>query len=422
MNKSSLNTTLGIGGAFTLKVVNQKTGKVKKYPKQKNLILDNFLHNIMGKQYSSSIFYSFGLSSFLNFCSIGTGTTEPKVTDTALANSVGMVKYYSYSQDYTIVTEADGKKYKDTVVTMLYKFSNLANQNLSEIGLVASNAMYIPVNVLGTRALFNNVITLTTEEILEVTYELTFRSSLDMVVKDIEVEYIPNKLQPNNKETITYEVGIIPYIFYTNSNLSIKNSFFVTPNNDINNRTASLSVRDYDIDHSRMKDLNNTSISLENAIIQRNQYNLFKSSNPLLDKDFKSMNINNVMYAYNKRTTPSFGQTIDSFSYSTAVYDETTFTSSVKFRVNQYLEWTKNTTTLRGWFLYLDIDKFSYTNNAINTSVLLTNNFINNINSLKFIGNPVSFIVFREKTENYGLIKPKGMFLDLELSYSVKRL
>jgi hypothetical protein len=151
-----LNFKPKIEGIFTMKAI--KNGRVIREKKFKNLITNQGLDRLAQN------------SSVFNCCHVGTGTTVPNVTQTALSNflaaspfSVNTTRTYGTSPDYVI---------KNTII---YQFAQgTVVGNLTEIGI----AWAATGPVLFSRALIvdgaNNPTTFTVlaDEQLEVTYQI----------------------------------------------------------------------------------------------------------------------------------------------------------------------------------------------------------------------------------------------------------
>lgn len=116
-----------------------------------------------------------GRNNMLAYLAIGTGNSEPVVTqnrlDTAVAIRSGA--YHSHKDDYDEVRDGE---YFTTSQTYKYRFDGLNNVNIAELGLV--NSATISNYIAYTRALIKDdtgrplVITVLQGEILEVYYTL----------------------------------------------------------------------------------------------------------------------------------------------------------------------------------------------------------------------------------------------------------
>lgn len=162
---------LGIAGEFRC-VVLKEDGTVKEDTGyQKNLLLDQGLE-----------FFGGNYGSTLNLrLLIGSGNSTPEVTQTTLDAPVSIASSTSINNDYSYVDGGDGiyKFWEERV----YRFTNIANINISELGLTSSRANgstspLIDNYWLTTRALIKNLsgnpttITLLEGEFLDVYYKI----------------------------------------------------------------------------------------------------------------------------------------------------------------------------------------------------------------------------------------------------------
>lgn len=162
---------LGIAGEFRC-VVLKEDGTVKEDTGyQKNLLLDQGLE-FFGGNHGGMI-----NSRLL----IGSGNSTPEVTQTTLDAPVSIASSTSINNDYSYVDGGDGlyKFWEEKV----YRFTDIANINISELGLASSrtnssSAPLIDDYWLTTRALIKNLsgnpttITLLEGEFLDVYYKI----------------------------------------------------------------------------------------------------------------------------------------------------------------------------------------------------------------------------------------------------------
>lgn len=162
---------LGIAGEFRC-VVLKEDGTVKEDTGyQKNLLLDQGLEFFGG---------SYGSSLNLRLL-IGSGNSTPEVTQTVLDAPVSIASSTSINSDYSYDDGGDGlyKFWEERV----YRFTDIANINISELGLASSRtnsptAPLIDNYWLTTRALIKNLsgnpttITLLEGEFLDVYYKI----------------------------------------------------------------------------------------------------------------------------------------------------------------------------------------------------------------------------------------------------------
>lgn len=163
---------LGIAGEFRC-VVLKEDGSIKEDTGyQRNLLLDQGLEFFGGNHGSS-------LSLRLL---VGSGNSTPKENQTSLDSPVKVASSTTVSSDYSYVDGGDGlyKFWEEKV----YRFTDIANVNISELGLASSRSSSSSVGVsttdyyLTTRALIKNLsgnpttITLLEGEILDVYYKI----------------------------------------------------------------------------------------------------------------------------------------------------------------------------------------------------------------------------------------------------------
>ena len=162
---------LGIAGEFRC-VVLKEDGTVKEDTGyQKNLLLDQGLE-----------FFGGNHGSTLNLrLLIGSGNSTPEVTQTVLDAPVSIASSTSTNSDYSYVDGGDGlyKFWEERV----YRFTDIANINISELGLASSRSSSTSTPLIGdywltTRALIKNLsgnpttITLLEGEFLDVYYKI----------------------------------------------------------------------------------------------------------------------------------------------------------------------------------------------------------------------------------------------------------
>lgn len=150
--------TAGIAGRFKLEAVNVETGERRELaPWFNNLITDSGLN-------------AWGTGGILGGCAVGTGSTAPAVSDTALAT------WRAYSNTVTsnvLGGQATVPYYSS--VTRVYRFAaGTATGNLTELGVCVGSS----TTTLFSRTLIKDgsgnptTITVLASEALDVTYEL----------------------------------------------------------------------------------------------------------------------------------------------------------------------------------------------------------------------------------------------------------
>ena len=199
-----MQANMGIAGEFRV-VVKQADGSTKiDTGYQKNLILNQGL-NHLGK-------YAGGNTDMMYGCIIGSGSSQPTYTQNALDTPVAVVNKYSEKAPKVSYDKAkDGNLYK-TNRLVVYRFTNLDNANISELGLV-SDYSSLTNYMLCTRTLIKDsngnptVITILSGEILEIYYKLW--RVIDVSDKDfvINVNDGTGNLTPYNVKIRPFFVG-----------------------------------------------------------------------------------------------------------------------------------------------------------------------------------------------------------------------
>ena len=185
---------------------------VRSYPVTKNLILNQGLNSrgVKGGYLSDS---SRDSDSYFNwrYCGVGTGNSEPLVTQTSLDTPIAKVKapFTDYIGDSVL---AENGIFKSKVVSV-FEFYGLEGNNITELGLYANgyykyNPSIAAYSVLATRALIKDAegnatsITLLEDEILVVTYTVTVHINTVVAPSVINVIDRDGNLEPYNVETI----------------------------------------------------------------------------------------------------------------------------------------------------------------------------------------------------------------------------
>ena len=163
-------------GRFDIKLIDARTGHVKRHLQFKNLITNAGLDYLGGSGNPSSV---------RAWCGVGTGNTVPAVTDTALVTPLGTRVGISSGPTHT-----SGGSFLYWSQTVVYTFLEAnANGNLTEIGLFSSAAG----PTMWTRQLLKDgagvptVIVKTAAEQLQVTYEMRLYSPTVDVVGTVAI-------------------------------------------------------------------------------------------------------------------------------------------------------------------------------------------------------------------------------------------
>ena len=164
-----MQANMGMVGEFRC-VVKRADGSTKiDTGYQKNLILNNGL-NHLGKSAGTP-------NDMMHGCVIGSGNSQPSYTQNSLDAAIAVTGLYSESTPKTSYNPTvDGNLYKTNRLVM-YRFTNLQNVNISELGLVSDYSSSTNYN-LCTRALIKDsngnptTITILRGEILDIYYKL----------------------------------------------------------------------------------------------------------------------------------------------------------------------------------------------------------------------------------------------------------
>lgn len=164
-----MQANMGMAGEFRC-VVKRADGSTKiDTGYQKNLILNNGL-NHLGKSAGTSDDMMYG-------CAIGSGNSQPSYTQNSLDAAIAVTGQYSQGTPKTSYDPTvDGNLYK-TNRLVVYRFTNLKDANISELGLVSGYSSSTSYN-LCTRALIKDsngnptTITILSGEILDIYYKL----------------------------------------------------------------------------------------------------------------------------------------------------------------------------------------------------------------------------------------------------------
>lgn len=176
--------TAKISGHITeIKVVNEKTGSVRYYPCQDNLITNAALSRINNTTISlHSVFPLGNVESVTNGCLVlGTGSSEPSVSDTSLANAEVITN--DNGPDGQLNGRETGNPYY-CFRRKQFKLDEGPSGNYTEFGLESDNRTGTDVindaGTLMTRQLFRDeegnpiAVTKLSDEILLLTYEIRF--------------------------------------------------------------------------------------------------------------------------------------------------------------------------------------------------------------------------------------------------------
>lgn len=160
-----MNTNIGFQGKIGYEVINKKGDIVSKVEPFKNIILNQGLDAFGG---------NFG-GSLYDGCAVGSGTSEPAVTQTNLDNFVARTGVYSAFQAEKTIDEVNNRLIISRM--FIYEFKDIGNHNLTEIGLTFTGTTQSTMR-LGTRTLIkdstgnNTVISLKSDETLRVYYTI----------------------------------------------------------------------------------------------------------------------------------------------------------------------------------------------------------------------------------------------------------
>ena len=173
-----------VEGYFTVELIHARTGLVKRRLHFRNLITDAGLDALAGGA---------GISNLINYLAVGTGSSEPSYTDTALNAEVARTNSNGgFNDSNAMVGSGDLVEYWRRIRTRVFTEAQ-ANGNLAELGFFSSSSG----GTMWNRQLFRDelgqptTITKTPEDQLRVTYEYRIYPPWDDVVQEIEVNGVP---------------------------------------------------------------------------------------------------------------------------------------------------------------------------------------------------------------------------------------
>lgn len=173
-----------VEGYFTVELIHARTGLVKRRLHFRNLITNAGLDAMAGGT---------GISNLINYLAVGTGSSEPSYTDTALNAEVARTNSNGgFGDSDAMVGSGDLVEYWRRRRTRVFTEAQ-ANANLAELGFFSSSSG----GTLWNRQLFRDelgnptTITKTNEDQLRVTYEYRVYPPWDDVVQEIEVNGVP---------------------------------------------------------------------------------------------------------------------------------------------------------------------------------------------------------------------------------------
>jgi len=156
----------GIGGRLRWGLVD-RLGRERAGGEQHNLILDTFL-NLLGTRNSHTLVTFSSATVLMSHCAVGTGSTEPAVTDTALDAEVQRT-----NRTTSATVENVGTGEYEWTITWEFDF-NEANGNLTEWGIASGASADLLVRELFRDELGEPVtVTKTSDYKLRLTYTLT---------------------------------------------------------------------------------------------------------------------------------------------------------------------------------------------------------------------------------------------------------
>lgn len=173
-----------VEGYFTVELIHARSGLVKRRLRFRNLITDAGLDALAGGT---------SIRNLVNYLAVGTGSSEPSYTDTALNAEVARTNSTGgFGDSDAMVGAGDLVEYWRRRLTRVFTEAQ-ANANLAELGFFSSSSG----GTLWNRQLFRDelgnptTITKTSEDQLRVTYEYRIYPPWDDVVQEIEVNGVP---------------------------------------------------------------------------------------------------------------------------------------------------------------------------------------------------------------------------------------
>lgn len=195
-----------VEGYFTVELIHARTGLVKRRLHFRNLITNAGLDALAGGA---------GISNLINYLAVGTGSSEPSYTDTALNAEVGRTNSNGgFGDSEAMVGSGDLVEYWRRIRTRVFTEAQ-ANGNLAELGFFSAASG----GTMWNRQLFRDelgqptTITKTSEDQLRVTYEYRIYPPWDDVVQEIEVNGVPI-------EVVNRPQGVANGLYWGSSNVN----------------------------------------------------------------------------------------------------------------------------------------------------------------------------------------------------------
>lgn len=242
MEKLTLPLESQVCGEFEIRIKNKDGEVIREIPKQRNLLLDNFYLFALGFQGKTGIknnknapitivsdsnlynatYVNTYKTSFMSNLIIGIGNSNPTKSQYKLDQAIA-VNSSATNLEGTIIQPTENKpNIFSLVFSRTFTFTNVGNKNITEVGLTlkAESNDYTTLDkyendrtyILASRALIKNsdghptALTLTNEEILEVTYYITFYYDLTPKKTTMEIKVQKDRLNPQLTETKQFDV------------------------------------------------------------------------------------------------------------------------------------------------------------------------------------------------------------------------
>src|SRR5690606_12005725 len=176
-----------VEGYFTVELIHARTGLVKRRLHFRNLITNAGLDALAGGA---------AISDLINYLAVGTGSSEPSYTDTALNAEVARTNSDGgFGDSDAMVGSGNLVEYWRRIRTRVFT-QDQANGNLAELGFFSAASG----GTMWNRQLFRDelgqptTITKTSEDQLRVTYEYRVYPPWDDLVQEIEVNGVPTEV------------------------------------------------------------------------------------------------------------------------------------------------------------------------------------------------------------------------------------
>lgn len=163
----NITMTNKIRGYYELQILD-KNGDLTKKIGSDNLVLDTLINKLNSGAYMSG--GSGPEHEMMYHIALGTGTAEPTVTDTALANELKRETFYWETMTYIFDETVPKEKLTETIKKTKSFGLGAVVGNITEVGIIDSDGDFITRSLIKDAAGNPTAITVTSEEQLYITY------------------------------------------------------------------------------------------------------------------------------------------------------------------------------------------------------------------------------------------------------------